>query len=103
MPQSAHSKSKAPPVRSMTGYGRAALEKALKQFNQMREKEGASAAADIRLQLSKLAAHRVAIGAAAPEALKAAIQRFKDRVEKLLQDSGINAPLNQDVIEREIV
>lgn len=80
-----------------------ALEKALEQFNQMREKEGASMAADVRVQLAKLAEHRDAIGAAAPEALKATIQRFRERIQKLLNDASINAPLNNDVIERETV
>ncbi len=80
-----------------------ALQGALDQFNQMREKEGASMAADIRAQLAKLAEHRVAIGTVAPEALKSSVQRFKERIQKLLADSNVNAPLNNDVIERETV
>jgi len=80
-----------------------ALEKALTHFAQMREKEGASIAEDVRAQLARLAAHRDAIKSAVPEALKATIQRFKDRIQKLLQDAGVNAPLNPDVIEREVV
>jgi uncharacterized protein (TIGR00255 family) len=83
--------------------GKRALLKALTHFTHMRESEGASIAADIRAQLARLAAHREAIKAAAPEALKATIQRFKDRVQKLLQDAGVSAPLNNDAIEREIV
>ncbi len=82
---------------------RKALEKALEHFNHMREKEGASMAADIRAQLKKLAEHRDAIHAAAPDALKATILRFKDRITKLLLDAAVNAPLNNDVLERETV
>ena len=82
---------------------RKALEKALEHFNQMREKEGASMAADIRSQLAKLAEHREAIRAAAPDALKATVLRFKERIQKLLADAGVNAPLNNDVLERETI
>ena len=82
---------------------RKALEKALEHFNHMREKEGASMAADIRSQLAKLAEHREAIRAAAPDALKSTVQRFKERIEKLLADAGVNAPLNNDVLERETI
>ncbi len=82
---------------------RKALEKALEHFNHMREKEGASMAADIRSQLAKLADHREAIRAAAPDALKATVLRFKERIQKLLADAGVNAPLNNDVLERETV
>ncbi|MEI6233518.1 MAG: YicC/YloC family endoribonuclease [Planctomycetota bacterium] len=82
---------------------RSALDEALSQFNVMREKEGAMMAADIRAQLAGLAAHRDAIREVAPEALKATVQRFKDRIQKLLADAAVNAPLNNDVIERETI
>ena len=80
-----------------------ALQDALEQFNQMREKEGASMTADVRVQLAKLAEHRHAIQLVAPEALKASVQRFKERIQKLLAEAAVNAPLNNDVIERETV
>jgi uncharacterized protein (TIGR00255 family) len=82
---------------------RPVLEKALADFTGMREKEGASIAADVRHHLAKLSEHRGAIHAAAPDAMKAGIQRFKERVHKLLQDLSTNHTLNNDVIEREIV
>jgi uncharacterized protein (TIGR00255 family) len=82
---------------------RKALEQAIKQFNEMREREGASIAADVRAQLALLAAHRIHIQGVAPEVLTNAIQKFKDRITKLLEQANVSAPLNHDVLERETV
>lgn len=80
-----------------------AVEAALADFNAMREREGLALGADVRVQLARLAEHRTAIIAIAPEALKVVMFRFKERITKLLEQAAISAPLNPDVIERETV
>ena len=90
-------------IEQIWNVSKRALERALELFNHMRETEGAAMASDIRAQLAKLSEHRVAIEKDSPEALKSAVQRFKDRIQKLLAESGVNAPLNADVIERETI
>lgn len=80
-----------------------ALTLAIKDFNQMREREGDAMVADLRSQLAQLALHQSTIQAAAPEVLKATMQKFKDRITKLLDQSNVSAPLNKDVLEREVV
>jgi uncharacterized protein (TIGR00255 family) len=80
-----------------------ALLAAIGDFERMRAREGAAIVADIRGHMAQLALHRSMIQAAAPEAIKAGIQRFKERITKLLEQSGVNAPLNPDVVEREVV
>lgn len=80
-----------------------AVSAALADFNAMREREGLALAADVRVQLARLGEHRAAIIAAAPEALNAAMQRFRDRIVKLLDQSNVTVPLNPDVLERETV
>jgi uncharacterized protein (TIGR00255 family) len=82
---------------------KAALLAAIEQFNLMRAREGAAMVADLRLQLAKLTEHRTRIESDAPEALKAGIQKYKDRIAKLLEQHSITAPLNPDVLEREVV
>jgi uncharacterized protein (TIGR00255 family) len=59
--------------------------------------------ADIRSQLAQLAQHRIAIQAAAPEVMKTSVQKFKERITKMLENAGVNTPLNNDALEREIV
>jgi len=80
-----------------------ALLAAIGDFERMRAREGAAIVADIRGHMAQLALHRSMIQAAAPEAIKAGVQKFKDRIAKLLESAGVNAPLNPDVVEREIV
>src|SRR5262249_38283616 len=80
-----------------------ALDSALDAFNAMRDREGTAMAVDIRAQLASLAEHRIVIQQNAPDALKASVQRFKDRIAKLLADAGNALPLNSDIIERETV
>lgn len=80
-----------------------ALLAAIGDFDRMRAREGAAIVADIRAHVAQLALHRSMIQAAAPEAIKAGIQKFKDRIAKLLEQTGVSAPLNPDVIEREVV
>ncbi|HEY3322695.1 MAG TPA: YicC/YloC family endoribonuclease [Planctomycetota bacterium] len=82
---------------------RKALLAALKQFNGMREQEGAAILADIRAQLAKLAEHRTAIELMAPEMIKTSLAKFKERINKLLADAQVSAPMNPDVLERETV
>jgi len=79
------------------------LNNALSAFDAMRLKEGAALAQDIRARLAELMEHRAALASAAPAALKANVAKFKERIEKLLQDAGISRPLDKDVLEREIV
>jgi uncharacterized protein (TIGR00255 family) len=80
-----------------------ALLLAIENFNHMREREGASMVTDLRSQLAQLALHRSMILASAPEALKAQVQKFKDRIARLLEQHKVSAPLNPDVLEREVV
>lgn len=79
------------------------LEAAIKGFNQMREREGVAMVADVRSQLAKLAAHHSVIQNTAPEVVKTTIQKFKDRITKLLEQSQVSSPLNADILEREVV
>jgi len=83
--------------------GRKALLLAIKDFDQMREREGHAMATDVRAQLAQLALHRSVILTLAPEALKGTIQKFKDRIAKLLDQAKVSAPLNPDALEREVV
>lgn len=76
---------------------------AINDFNAMRAKEGQAMVADIRSQLKLLADHRTAIDQAAPEALANSIQKFKDRITKLLEQAKIEGGLKPDALEREIV
>ncbi|HYF48920.1 MAG TPA: YicC/YloC family endoribonuclease [Planctomycetota bacterium] len=83
--------------------GKKALEQAIAQFNTMRAREGAAMVADLREQLRGLSSHLVEIERAAPEALKAGVAKFKERIQRLLDEHKVQAPLNPDVIEREVV
>lgn len=76
---------------------------AIKDFNHMREREGAAMVADLRSQLAQLALHQSMIQTAAPEALKLSMQKFRDRIARLLEQSSVSTPLNKDVLEREVV
>jgi len=80
-----------------------ALEQAIAQFNTMRAREGAAMVADLREQFSKLTTHTTEIERASPEALKTGVARFKERIQRLLDEQKVQAPLNPDVIEREVV
>ena len=53
----------------------------------MRRREGAACAADIRAQLAQLAQHHAAIRAAAPVVLSGAVQKFQERMAKLLEQA----------------
>jgi uncharacterized protein (TIGR00255 family) len=80
-----------------------ALRRAIAQCNQMREREGAAMLAELRQQLSLLAAHQAAIQSAAPRVQQASIQKWKTRLAKLLEQQQVSVPLNSDVMEREVV
>ncbi|MCY3022482.1 MAG: YicC family protein [Planctomycetota bacterium] len=82
---------------------RKALLAALQDFDRMREHEGAASVADIRAQLAQLARHRAQIEALAPEMPHNAIRKFKDRVARLIEKSGVAVPLSPDALEREVV
>ncbi len=90
-------------IETVWALAKKALQGALEQFNHMREREGAAMVADLRAQLTLLAQHRSVIQSAAPGALKSAIQKFKERVAKLLEQHAGGVQLNPDAIEREIV
>ena len=90
-------------IEAVWASSRKALTLALNDFSAMREREGVSMAADIRVQLAKLAEHRTAILSNAPDALKAAIEKFRERVTRLLEQSKLAAPVNPEWLEREIV
>ena len=90
-------------IEAIWTVARQALEAAIVDFNQMREREGAAILADISGQLAQITLHRSMIQAAAPEVLKVAIQRFRERIAKMLEQSGITAPMNPDALEREVV
>jgi uncharacterized protein (TIGR00255 family) len=85
------------------GVSQKVLRKAIVLFGEMRAREGASMVADLRLQLKKLNEHWVEIERAAPEALKSGVARFKERIQRLLKEHDVQAPLNPDVLEREVV
>jgi uncharacterized protein (TIGR00255 family) len=80
-----------------------ALTQAVEHLNSMREREGAAMAADLRTQFAALREHHAAIQACASETLKNIIQRFKERIAKLMEQSGAGVSLNPDALEREIV
>jgi len=82
---------------------RKALLAALQDFNAMRGREGAACAADIRAQLAQLEQHHSAIRAAAPVVLSGAVQKFKERIAKLLDQASGSPLVNQGVLEREVV
>jgi uncharacterized protein (TIGR00255 family) len=82
---------------------RKALLLAIEQFNHMREREGVAMVADLRAQLTQLALHRTMILSSVPEAMKASVQKYKERIARLLEQHKVSAPLNPDVLEREIV
>ena len=80
-----------------------ALASALTQWERMRVAEGATLASDIRGRLADLLAHRDTLASAAPEALNKSITRFKERVSRLLEKSGVALPMPAEALEREIV
>lgn len=82
---------------------RQALLAAIGDFTRMRDKEGASIVADIRTHVAQLALHHSMIQTMSPDILKAGVQKYKDRITKLLEQANISAPLNPDVLERETV
>ncbi|HYG76728.1 MAG TPA: YicC/YloC family endoribonuclease [Planctomycetota bacterium] len=90
-------------IEAVWALSRQALMQAIDDFTRMREKEGAAIVADIRSHVAQLALHHSMIQTIAPEALKAGIQKFKDRITKLLEQAQVSAPLNPDVLERETV
>jgi len=79
------------------------LEAAIKDFNAMRAREGDAMVADVRVQLKALAEHRTAIQDLAPVAQQATLQRFRDRVTKLLEKAAMNVELDKSTLEREMV
>ena len=90
-------------IEAVWSLARKALSAAAQDFNAMREREGVAMAADVRAQLAQLAEHRTAIQAQAPEALKIAIGKFRERVAKLLEQTRLAAPVSPEWLEREIV
>lgn len=80
-----------------------ALEAAIKDFNGMRAREGDAMIADVRVQLKALAEHRTAIQDLAPIAQQATLQRFRDRVAKLLEKAAVSVELDKSTLEREMV
>lgn len=80
-----------------------ALRLALRQLNQMREREGAALSADVRRCLAELRRHREALAQSAPAVLEKNIARFKERVERLLEKAGVKGALPGETLEREIV
>ena len=80
-----------------------ALLAALKDFHHMREREGEAIVTDLRSQLAKLALHHSMIQTGAPESVKAAVQKLKDRIGKLLEQAIAGASLNPGMLEREVV
>jgi uncharacterized protein (TIGR00255 family) len=82
---------------------RKALAAAIADFADMRERDGAACAADIRGQCAKLAEHVAAIRQLAPESLTNALARFRERLTKLLEQSKVTATLNTEALERELV
>jgi len=90
-------------IEGLWQHAKQALLAALKDFNGMRCRDGAACAADIRARLAALAEHHAAIRDAAPEAARSAVQRFKERIARLLAEANVSAPLNPDALEREVV
>ena len=90
-------------IEAVWTLARKALGAAIQDFNAMREREGVAMVADVRAQLAKLAEHRTAIITLAPEALKIGIDKYRERIAKLLEQARITAPVNQEWLEREIV
>jgi len=76
---------------------------ALKDFNEMRCREGAACAGDMRARSRNSCQHHAAIQAATPGVLNTAVQKFKERVAKLLEQTGPNSSAQSGVLEREVV
>jgi len=81
----------------------AVLGEALRQFNAMREKEGAALVRDIRARLDELRNHCQTLVSEAPKALETSRTRFRDRVTKALEAAGISGSLSPENLERELV
>ncbi|GMV81399.1 MAG: YicC family protein [Planctomycetota bacterium] len=79
------------------------LSAALNAFDGMRRAEGLAMAADIRAQLAVIAKHRAALLELAPAAQRAALERLRERVQKLLAETGNSLELGKATLEREIV
>lgn len=82
---------------------RPCLMKALKQFDSMRRKEGAAMARDIQARLDDIRHHWTTLKEAAPTSKKNAVARFKERVQKALEEAGVNAPSSPEALDREVV
>ena len=90
-------------IEAIWTISRKALNAAVVDFNAMREREGVSMCSDIRVQLAKLAEHRTAIESLAPDALKSSIDKFRERITKLLEQAKVTTPPNPEWLEREFV
>jgi uncharacterized protein (TIGR00255 family) len=82
---------------------RKALLAALENFNAMRCREGAACAMDIRAQLAQLVQRHATVLAATPGVLSGAVQKFKERIAKLLDQAGVSIPVNPGTLEHEVV
>ncbi len=89
-------------LESVWAQTKQALASAIDAFNGMRDREGQSIVADLRVQLAKLAEHRAAIQQLAPVMVRASIDKYKERIAKLLAEANAGQ-LDNDAIERETV
>ena len=80
-----------------------ALNDAIDRCIAMRRTEGEATAQALTASLDVIDACRAAIQARAPEALDAAVRRWKERVKALLATIGSGVALSDENIEREIV
>jgi uncharacterized protein (TIGR00255 family) len=76
-----------------------ALKKALEELVKMREKEGKHLAADLTARLELLAQGVTAIRHAAPLAL----QRFREQLRARVKEAGLEVPLDDDRLTKEVV
>ena len=79
------------------------LEVAYRSFDGMRQKEGLAMAADVRSRLAALRKHHAALLKLAPQAKKQMLDKFKDRVKKLVSPAQAKELMRPESLEREVV
>lgn len=80
-----------------------ALGQAVEDLDRMRMKEGAAMVRDVQARIDELRAHREWLAKEAPNAKSAALDKFRQRIAKMLEEAGVAVEVSRENLERELV
>lgn len=80
-----------------------ALGQAVEDLDRMRVKEGAAMVCDVQARINELRTHREWLAKEAPNAKVAALEKFRQRIAKMLEDAGVAVEVSRENLERELV